>query len=67
MSNPRIMYRPAPDATPESEARTLAAAYRFVLQVYEEKKKGAHPGTPDDVRREAQSAHTANAILPHRR
>ncbi len=63
MSNPRIIYRPSPDTTPESEARTLAAAYRFVLQVYEEKKKGAHPGTPDDVRRN-QDAHTAEKSIP---
>lgn len=30
-SRPRIIYTPRPDATPESEARTLAAAYRFLL------------------------------------
>ncbi len=49
MGSARITYRPNPDATPEGEARALAQAYRFVLQLSEQEKKGANPGTPDDA------------------
>jgi hypothetical protein len=31
-SEPRIVYRPRPDATPESELKALACVYRFVLE-----------------------------------
>ena len=61
MSSPRLIYRPRADATPESEARFLAEVYRFVLLAHE-RKKGAHPGTPDDVKKE--DVHTAKNILP---
>jgi hypothetical protein len=63
MGSTRITYRPRPDATPEGEVRALAQAYRFILQASEEKKKGARPGTPDDVRKDHKSAHTAKGIL----
>jgi hypothetical protein len=59
----RLDYQPLPDVTPEDEARILGEAYRFVLRAYEEKKKGARPGTPDDVKK-GQDVHTANHILP---
>jgi hypothetical protein len=31
-SNHRITYAPHPDATPETELNSLAAAYRFILE-----------------------------------
>jgi hypothetical protein len=61
MGKLRIAYTPRPGVTPEDEARVLAAVYRFVLQA-QERKKGARPGAPDDVRRD-HHAHT-RTILP---
>jgi hypothetical protein len=49
MDSARIAYRPKPGASPDGEARALAQAYRFVLQLSEQEKKGANPGTPDDA------------------
>ena len=31
MNDPRIIYTPRPDATPESELSALAAVYKFLL------------------------------------
>ena len=31
MNDPRIVYRPRPDASPESELNALAAVYKFLL------------------------------------
>ncbi len=31
MDNPRVIYTPRPDATPEAELSALAAVYRFLL------------------------------------
>ncbi len=50
MGNTRITYRPNPEATPEGEVRALAQAYRLVLQLDKQKKKGAIPGAPDDAK-----------------
>ena len=36
---PRITYRPRPDATPNAEANALAAVYAFVLQKLPEHEK----------------------------
>ena len=63
MSSLRIIYRPRPDATPESEARILGEVYRFVLRANEEKKKGAGLGTPNDAK-EAQDVRADESILP---
>lgn len=67
MDSPRVVYRPAPDATPEGEIRALAQAYSFILRTHEGKKKGAEVGAPGDVRKDQQSAHTVKTILPRRR
>ncbi len=64
MGNPTITYEPRPDATPEEEARALAAAYRFVLQAQEGKKKGARPGTPDDTRGVSKIDSRTKASIP---
>jgi hypothetical protein len=39
-SGSQVMYRPRPDATPETEAAALAEVYAFVLRCAEERKKG---------------------------
>jgi hypothetical protein len=31
MPEPKIVYRPRPEATPEGELNTLAAVYKFLL------------------------------------
>ena len=67
MDRPRVTYRPHADATPEGEVRALAEVYFFILGVHEEKKRGARSGTPDDVRKDQESAHTDGTILRRRR
>jgi hypothetical protein len=49
MSEIRIVYTSRPDATPETEAATLAAVYRFLLDC-QAKKKGGMPGAVDDAK-----------------
>lgn len=63
MGSIRITYRPRPEATPEGEVCALAEICRFILQVNEEKKKGAHPGTLDDARKEIKHV-SRNSIVP---
>ena len=46
VGNPRIVYRPRDDTTPEAELDGLAAIYKFVLA----KQRAAHPAAPDDVK-----------------
>ncbi len=58
MGSARISYRPVLDATPEGEARALAQAYRFVLQLSEQEKKGACAGAPDDAKESARDRAT---------
>jgi hypothetical protein len=41
MAEPKVIYRPCADATPESERSTLMAAYRYVIFDYHASKKGA--------------------------
>ncbi len=50
MNGPRIYYVPRSGVTHEDEVSALAAAYRFILAAYEEKRKGARPGAPDDAK-----------------
>lgn len=62
-SSARITYRPNPEATPEGEARALAQAYRLVLQLGEQKRKGASPGALDDAK-ESHHDRAKNSIRP---
>ncbi len=39
--DPRLVYSPREDATPEGELVALAAVYRFVLERYDERKKSS--------------------------
>ena len=57
-----ITYTPRPDATPESEISTLAAAYRFILDCHA-KKKGGVPSTADNAK-EIKDEFRADSILP---
>lgn len=63
MNNLRVIYRPHPDATAEGEIRVLAEVYGFILRAYEDKKKGAQPGTPDDAK-EDQIVRADREIIP---
>ena len=49
MNCPEVIYRPRPNATPETEISALAACYRFILDCHA-KKEGARPGAPDDTK-----------------
>ena len=57
--DPKVLYRPRPEATPEEEARALAAVYRFVLQVHAERQKGAGAGTLEHDVKETNNVPTA--------
>jgi hypothetical protein len=59
----RLRYVPREDATLESEARALGEVYCLVLRAYEQKKKGAGPGTPNDAK-EAKNVRADESILP---
>ena len=62
MADPRVALTSRPNTTLETQARALARVYRLALRAYE-REKGAHPGAPDDVRRN-QDAHTAQKSIP---
>jgi len=50
MSSPgRIIYTPRQDTSPELEAATLAAIYRYILRCHEEKKAVEASGGEDGV------------------
>lgn len=63
MASAQITYRPHSGATPEDEARALAAVYRLAMRAHEEKEKGALPGTPEDDVEGIADAHTARPII----
>jgi hypothetical protein len=66
MTNPRIVYRPRADTTPEGELSVLASVYAYLLKSYDSKKANKPAPEPvgrDDVR-EHLNAHTATGILP---
>jgi hypothetical protein len=45
---PNVVYKAWDGATPESERRTLIAAYRYLIFECHASEKGARPGPPDD-------------------
>jgi hypothetical protein len=48
MSSPgHIIYTPRPGVSPELEAATLAAVYRYILRCHEEKKDAEAIGAED--------------------
>ncbi len=64
MSNPRIIYRPRPDTTPESELNALAAVYRFILDC--KAKKEAAPASRSDDAMKGSKHDRATGIIPER-
>jgi hypothetical protein len=44
---PRIVYKPRPETTPDTEIRTLAAVYAYILEHYQQKH--AVQGSPADT------------------
>ena len=46
MNSPHVVYKPRPDATPETEISALRAVYKLVL----ERKKAAEPAPEPDGR-----------------
>jgi hypothetical protein len=40
MGNPRVVYHPHADISPEDELRALVSVYSFVLSCAEEREKG---------------------------
>jgi len=60
---PKIVYRPAPGATPEDEVRALTAAYRLLLDSHE-RKKAAHTSRPGNDPEGDYDARTVEGIVP---
>jgi hypothetical protein len=54
VSEPRIVYRSRHDATPEMELNALSVCYAFILQKHQERQQAAHPGGPDDAKKESK-------------
>lgn len=48
MPDPKIVYRPHPDVTPEGELNALAAIYRFILFERSARNEGGIETTLDD-------------------
>ena len=63
MAEPKVIYRPRADATPESERSTLMAAYRYVIFDCHASKKGARPGARDDAEG-LRNDRTSTEIIP---
>ena len=61
-SNPRLVYTPRQDATPEGELNALASVYRFIFDSYA-KKKATRTGGPDDAERSPNEIR-AKDIIP---
>ncbi len=48
-AEPKIVYTPRSDATPQTEMAALAALYKFCLESHA-KKEATRPGSPDDAK-----------------
>jgi hypothetical protein len=55
---PQINYVPRQDATPESEAATLAAVYRFILDSASKKAAAYAPSNGPDDTEESKNGRT---------
>ena len=62
-NNPRLVYTPHQDATPESELNALASIYRFILFENGAKKEATRTGGPDDPERSLNEIR-AKDIIP---
>ena len=63
MSNPRLIYTPHQDATPEDELNVLADVYRFILFENSTRKEATRTGGPDDAERSLNEIR-AKDIIP---
>jgi len=63
MSNPRLIYTPHQDATPEGELNALASIYRFILFENSTRKEATRTGGPDDAERSLNEIR-AKDIIP---
>jgi hypothetical protein len=63
MAEPKVVYSPRPDATPESERSTLMAVYRYLIFECQASEKGARPGAPDAAK-ESRNGCDAARIIP---
>ncbi len=64
MVKPRIVYRPHPDTTPESELNTFASVYRFILNCHAKKEGGPATALDDAKARSSDDFRADKAILP---
>ena len=62
-SNPRLVYTPRQDATPEGELNALASIYRFILFENSTRKEATRTGGPDDAERSLNEIR-AKDIIP---
>ncbi len=63
LSNPRLIYTPHRDATPEGELNALARIYRFILFENSTRKEATCTGGPDDAERSLNEIR-AKDIIP---
>ncbi len=63
MSNPRVIYTPRPDATPEGERVQLAAVYRIILDCHTKKNAAGHLPSPDGHNAEERFKNDSSAKL----
>lgn len=61
--DPKVVYRPRPDTTPEDEISALAAAYRLILRTHAAREKGVRHDTQEGDLMEENNAQTAKRII----
>jgi hypothetical protein len=59
---PRLVYRPRPDATPEVERVALAQVYRFVLDCWAKRREAS---SESDGRNDAAIASDTEEVVRH--
>jgi hypothetical protein len=62
MSNPRLVYTPRQDATPDGELNALAGVYRFILFETSARKEATLTRGPDDAERSPDEIRAKNII-----
>ena len=67
MRSARLVYTPRPDATPESEAATLASVYSYILDCASKQRVDARTpsnGPTDTKVRSSDDSRAEEAIIP---
>lgn len=62
-AEPKVLYSPRTDATPESELNALAVIYRFILDCHAKKEGRPTTSGPDDAEG-SRNERTATEIIP---